>query len=56
MGCSITRRSRLSSFTPMDEENATLQVLIADERDDRLDLVSATVVALGHEVIARTTT
>ena len=39
----------------MDEENATLQVLIANERDDRLDLVTATVVALGHEVIARST-
>jgi len=40
----------------MDEENATLQVLIANERDDRLDLIDATVVALGHEVIARSTT
>jgi len=37
----------------MDEKNSTLQVLIANERDDRLDLISATVVALGHEVIAR---
>ena len=55
MGCLITRPPRLSSFTRMDEKNATLQVLIANERDDRLDLVTATVVALGHEVIARST-
>ena len=27
----------------MDEKNSTLQVLIANERDDRLDLISATV-------------
>ena len=39
----------------MDEKTATLQVLIANERDDRLDLISATVVALGHEVIVRST-
>jgi AmiR/NasT family two-component response regulator len=51
----ITLTARLSSFTPMDEDTATLQVLIADERDDRLDLIRETVVALGHDVIARTT-
>jgi hypothetical protein len=28
----------------MDEKNSTLQVLIANERDDRLDLVTETVV------------
>ena len=39
----------------MDEAAPTLQVLIANGRDDRLDLISGTVVALGHEVIARTT-
>ena len=56
MGWLITRPPRLSSFTPMDEAAPTLQVLIANGRDDRLDLISDTVVALGHEVIARTTT
>lgn len=30
-----------------------LRVLIANERKDRLALVAAAVVALGHEVIAR---
>jgi response regulator NasT len=39
----------------MDENAPTLQVLIANERDERLDLISNTVVALGHDVIARST-
>ena len=34
-------------------ETDHLRVLIANERKDRLALVAPTVVALGHEVIAR---
>jgi hypothetical protein len=34
-------------------ESDHLRVLIANERRDRLELVAAAVVALGHEVIAR---
>ena len=39
---------------PMTEpETANLRVLIADERQDRLELLSQLVVGLGHEVVAR---
>jgi len=37
----------------VDRETEHLRVLIANERKDRLALVAAIVVALGHEVIAR---
>jgi AmiR/NasT family two-component response regulator len=37
----------------MNRETQHLRVLIANEREDRLALVAATVAALGHEVIAR---
>ena len=36
-----------------DQEQRHLRVLIANERKDRLALVAAAVVTLGHEVIAR---
>jgi AmiR/NasT family two-component response regulator len=36
-----------------DDETEHLRVLIANERKDRLALVAAVVVSLGHEVIAR---
>lgn len=38
---------------PVREETDRLRVLIANERKDRLALVAAIVVSLGHEVIAR---
>ncbi|MGB0092213.1 MAG: hypothetical protein WBP81_06730 [Solirubrobacteraceae bacterium] len=38
---------------PLTDGTDDLRVLIADERKDRLALVAAIVVALGHEVIAR---
>jgi two-component system, response regulator / RNA-binding antiterminator len=52
------RDARLDSFTPERlmnyRETDHLRVLIANERKDRLALVAPIVVALGHEVIART--
>ena len=38
---------------PLTDSTDHLRVLIANERKDRLALVAATVIALGHEVIAR---
>ena len=38
---------------PANDETEHLRVLIANERKDRLALVAAVVVGLGHEVIAR---
>ena len=38
---------------PASDETEHLRVLIANERKDRLALVAAVVVGLGHEVIAR---
>src|SRR6188508_996630 len=38
---------------PASDEIEHLRVLIANERKDRLALVAAVVVGLGHEVIAR---
>jgi AmiR/NasT family two-component response regulator len=38
-----------------DEDSKHLRVLIANERSDRLAIIAASVVALGHEVIARET-
>jgi response regulator NasT len=38
---------------PSTDTTEHLRVLIANERKDRLALVAAIVVALGHEVIAR---
>jgi hypothetical protein len=38
---------------PTSDEIDHLRVLIANERKDRLALVAAVVVGLGHEVIAR---
>jgi AmiR/NasT family two-component response regulator len=42
-----------SAVQPWTEGTDHLRVLIANERKDRLALVAQTVVALGHEVIAR---
>ena len=38
---------------PLTDSTDHLRVLIANERKDRLALVAATVIVLGHEVIAR---
>ena len=38
---------------PVNDETEPLRVLIANQRKDRLALVAAVVVELGHEVIAR---
>ena len=40
-------------MAPIRDETGHLRVLIANERTDRLAEVALTVVALGHEVIAR---
>ena len=37
----------------MPEPEHRLQVLIANEQDDRLDTITATVEALGHEIVGR---
>ena len=37
----------------MSEGEHRLQVLIANERDDRLDTIAAIVERLGHEIVAR---
>ena len=37
----------------MSEREHRLQVLIANERDDRLDTIAAIVERLGHEIVAR---
>jgi AmiR/NasT family two-component response regulator len=39
----------------IEDENARLRILIANERRDRLDLLAEMIAGLGHEVVARET-
>jgi AmiR/NasT family two-component response regulator len=51
-----TRVSALTAASPPEAwpASARLRVLIANERSDRLSVVAATVIALGHQVVAET--
>jgi AmiR/NasT family two-component response regulator len=54
LSCAVVRLRTLRRMrAAADQRTQHLRVLIANERSDRLALVAAAVVALGHDVIAR---